>query len=113
MKDYIFSNKNNEIYATIDFKKREDIDYYYEGRIIEFNFPDHLYNLIIDYDEIIKAVAISLLDEVVDEISKYDLRLVGMNEKVFNLVIEDKQKISFFTKYPTSSGFLDSYPWEI
>lgn len=111
MKDYILSNKNNEVYATIEFKKREDIAYCYEGQIVEFNFPDDLYNLIIDYDEIIKAMAISLLEEVEEEISKYDLRLLKMNEKVFDLVIENKQKISFFTKYPTSSGFLDSYPW--
>ncbi|MBA8501828.1 hypothetical protein HVZ03_02270 [Escherichia fergusonii] len=111
MIDCIYSNKNDEIYATIEFEKREDIAYCYEGRIVEFNFSEHLYNLIIDYDEIIKAMALSLLDEVEEEISKFDMRLMTMNEKVFCLVIEDKHNISFFTKYPTSSGFLDSYPW--
>lgn len=56
-------------------------------------------------------MALSLLDEVEEEISKFDIRLMTMNEKVFCLVIEDKHNISFFTKYSTSSGFLDSYPW--
>lgn len=110
MIDYIFSNKLKKIVATIEFEKDSNIEYFYRGSIIQFNFPTELYDLIMESDDIIRQVAISFLDEVEEKIQEYDLRLKESNERIFCVVIKNKTYISFYIKYPTSRGFLDEYP---
>ena len=58
MLDYVISHKTNEIYATINYEKHSNIDYFHEGTILEFNFPGDLCDLIVDYDEIVSAMAL-------------------------------------------------------
>lgn len=109
MFDYVISHKTNEIYAKINYGKHSDIDYFHEGTILEFKFPDALYDLIVDYDEIVSSMALSILDEVEEKIQGYDLRLKNAKQRMFCIVIKNKKEISFFTKYPTSKGYRDLY----
>lgn len=91
MLDYIFSHKNKEIYAAIYYEKDSDVKYYYKGMVLDFKLPDDLYNLIMDYDDILNGMALSLLDEVEEKIQEYDLRLKNANERIFCVVIKDKK----------------------
>lgn len=109
MFDYVISHKTNEIYAKIDYEKHSDIDYFHEGTILEFKLPDALCDLIVDYDEIVSSMALSILDEVEEKIQGYDLRLKNAKQRMFCIVIKNKKEISFFTKYPTSKGYRDLY----
>ena len=110
MRDWIISGRTGEIYAEVDILKDERIDYFYSGKIIKYAMPNELMKLIDEYEELVSGCVISLLDEIEEEIYKYDLRLKLLNIKIFNVFIKDKNIIEFFTKYPTSKGFLDAYP---
>jgi hypothetical protein len=110
MIDWIISGTTGAIYAQVDLLKDDGANYFYSGKIIQNNMPDKLTSLINEYDELVAGCSLSLLDAIEEDIYKYDLRLKLLNTKVFNLVIKEGEKINFFTKYPTSQGFLDSYP---
>ncbi|POP44313.1 hypothetical protein CHU32_02590 [Superficieibacter electus] len=109
MKDYIFSFKENKEYALIEYNKIDKIDYYYEGVIIDANFPEEILYLINECNEIIKNMAISLLDEVELNLYSHDIGLKENGSRIFDVEI-DGNNISFFTKYPSSDGYLDRYP---
>jgi hypothetical protein len=110
MRDWIISGRTGEIYAEVDILKDEKIEYFYCGSIIKSSMPNELVKLIDEYEELVSGCVISLLDEVEEEIYKYDLRLKLLNAKIFNVSIKYKNIIEFFTKYPTSKGFVDAYP---
>ncbi|NBF06712.1 hypothetical protein GV819_31045 [Pseudomonas sp. Fl5BN2] len=110
MQDYIFSYRTKEVYALIEYEKEEGAEHYYIGRVLEFGFPDNLCELIGEYNELVDAMALSLLDEVEEKIYWYDLMLKSSGNRIFNISLKDKEHISFFLKYPTSNGFLDRYP---
>ncbi len=110
MMDWIISGKTGEVYAEIDLLKVEKIDYFFSGKIIRHNMPDSLILLIKEYDELVAGCSLSLLDEVEESIYSYDLQLKLLKTRIFNLTIRGNLEIDFFTKYPTSKGFLDFYP---
>jgi hypothetical protein len=111
MRDWIVSGKTGEIYAEVDIRRDESMDYFYAGDILEYSFPSELSGLIDEYDELVSACVLSLLDEVEEKIYSYDLKLKVLDAKIFSLCIKEKATITFFTKYPTSKGFADNHPF--
>lgn len=111
MRDWIVSGKTGETYAEVDIRRDESIDYCCVGEIIEYNFPSDLASLIDEYDELVNACVLSLLDEVEEKIYSYDLRLKMQDAKIFSPYIKEKATITFFTKCPTSKGFADDHPF--
>jgi len=110
MIDTIFSRKNKQAYAVVDYSQDEEIEFYFRGRIIESSFPAELLALIEEYNGIVDDMALSLVDEVEEKIYAYDLGLKARDSRIFNISIKNKDEISFFTKYPTGNGFRDEYP---
>ncbi len=110
MKDYIISFRENKKYALIEYNKVDRFDHYYEGVIIESYFPEEIIFLIEERNGIIDDMAISLLDEVEEKLYSYHIGLKDNGSMIFDIEIVDGNKISFFTKYPSSQGYLDSYP---
>lgn len=110
MKDYIVSFRENEGYALIEYNKVDKFEYYYEGVIIENYFPEEIIFLIEERNRIIDDMAISLLDEVEGELYSYCIGLKENGSMIFDIEIIDGNKILFFTKYPSSQGYLDKYP---
>ncbi len=107
--DCIFSNKYEKIYASLDCCKEKGGEYYYSGLLVEQNFPDRLLFLINEYNDLVSGMVLSLLDEVEEEIYGYDLMLKNSGARLFNLSFEEGNRITFFTRYPTSQGFRDHY----
>ena len=110
MKDYIVSFRDKQRCALIEYKKIEKFDHYYEGVIIESNFPKEVIFFINECNSIINDMAISLLDEIEEKLYSYDIGLEKNCSRIFDIEFIDKNKISFFTKYPSSQGYLDKYP---
>lgn len=110
MKDYIISFRENERYALIEYNRVDKFDHYYEGVIIEYYFPEIITSLIEERNGIIDDMAISLLDEVEEKLYSYHIGLKENGSLIFDIEIIDRDKISFFTKYPSSQGYLDRYP---
>ncbi|WBF46018.1 hypothetical protein [Serratia rubidaea] len=110
MRDYIFSLRDNERYALIEYKRSDKFEHYYEGVIVENNFPKKITSLIDERNGVIEDMAISLLDDVEEELYSYDISLECNGSRIFDIEITDGNKISFFTKYPSSHGYLDKYP---
>ncbi|TGB62882.1 hypothetical protein [Escherichia sp. E4736] len=110
MKDYIISFRENEKYALIEYNRVDKFDYYYEGVIIESYFPEEIIFLIEERNGIIDDMAISLLDEIEEKLYSYNIGLKESGSMIFDIEIIDGDKISFFTKYPSSQGYLDRYP---
>jgi hypothetical protein len=111
MKDWIISGKTGETYAEVEIRRDEGIDYFYVGEIVKYDFPSDLASLIDEYDELVNACVLSLLDEVEEKIYSYDLKLKVLGKRIFSLSIKEKLKITFFTKYPTSKGFVGNHPF--
>ncbi|MWP61169.1 hypothetical protein [Gilliamella sp. Pas-s25] len=110
MKDYIISFRDKQRYALIEYNKIDKFDYYYEGVIIESNFPEEVIFFINECHATINDMAISLLDEIEKKLYLYDIGLEKNCSRIFDIQFIDKNKISFFTKYPSSRGYLDKYP---
>lgn len=110
MKDYIFSSKTQKEYALIEYKNEEIIENYCTGKILTFDFPKNLYDLLGEYNELVDAMSLSLLDEIEDKIYWYDLMLKFSGNRIFNISLKEDEQISFFLKYPVADGFLDRYP---
>ncbi|OCG17731.1 hypothetical protein A9G45_08180 [Gilliamella sp. HK2] len=110
VKDYIVSFRDKQRYALIEYKKIEKFDHYYEGVIIESHFPKAVTFFINECNLIINDMAISLLDEIEEKLYSYDIGLENSCSRIFDIEFIDKNKISFFTKYPSSRGYLDKYP---
>lgn len=111
MKDKIFSYAFSEIYAIVEYERVFDFDFYYEGIILESNFPQELVDVIDEYNQTVREVAISILDDIEVRFYSYDLRLEKNDSRIFDFEIQDTNKISFFGKYPSSQGFLDDFPF--
>lgn len=109
MKDYIVSFRENEKYALIEYNRVDKFDHYYEGVIIESYFPEEITFLIEERNGIINDMAISLLDEVEVKLYSYQIGLKENCSMIFDIEIIDGNKISFFTKYSSSQGYLDRY----
>ncbi|MWP50402.1 MULTISPECIES: hypothetical protein [unclassified Gilliamella] len=111
IKDYIISKRNNKILGFIEVYKDPKIPFLYSGKIIQNNFPKELVLMLDEYVNAVNDLTFSILDEIEEEISKYNLYLDNRNIKIFLPHIdEENQEISFYTKYPSSSGFLDNSP---
>ncbi|EIO7469117.1 hypothetical protein ABL602_004621 [Salmonella enterica subsp. enterica] len=110
MKDYIISFRENKECALIEYHRVDKFDHYYEGVIIESYFPKEITFLIEERNGVIDAMAISLLDEVEEKLYSYHIGLKENGSMIFDIEITDGNKISFFTKYPSSQGYLDRYP---
>jgi glutamine synthetase type III len=110
MIDHIVSRRGGEVYATVEFIPDEKIDFFFRGRLLRNDFPAELLALVAEYEGIVEDMVFSLVDEVEERIYAYDLGLREMGVGVFNLSIGTHGEISFFTKYPTGSGFKDRYP---
>lgn len=111
MKDWIISGKTGETYGEVEIRRDKSIDYFYVGEIVKYDFPSDLASLIDEYDELVNACVLSLLDEVEERIYWYDLKLKALGTRIFSLCIKEKKTITFFTKYPTGQGFKDSHPF--
>lgn len=108
--DNIISSTGNIDFALINnIQKHPEIEYYYEAKLIENLFPQELIDLCKDFYECVDSFSMVIADEIEDEIRKYQLRLKYNNTKIFRLEIKSDH-VTFFTKYPTSKGFLDDYP---
>ncbi|CAM4009822.1 hypothetical protein [Saccharibacillus endophyticus] len=106
VRDYIFSRTLDRRVAEVEYLKRsQQVDNYFYGKIVKSNMPPRLAWLIQEYDELVKNVVISLLDEVEEEIYTYDLQLESSGERVSGIsLIEDD--ISFFS----GPSVHDEYP---
>lgn len=111
IKDYIISKENNKILGFIEVHKDPKIPFLYSGKIIQNNFPKELVLILDDYVNAVNDLIFSILDELEEDISKYNLYLDNRNVKIFLPHIdEENQEISFYIKYPSFNGFLDNYP---
>lgn len=110
MKDFIISGKNGKVYAEVDLHEHKTIKYSYTGLIVKNNFPDVITQLIIEHDELICGFSMILLDDVEERLYEFDLRLKILGKKIFSPSFKQGNLIEFFTKYPTSKGFIDDYP---
>ncbi|MFC4158653.1 hypothetical protein [Chitinimonas lacunae] len=110
MQDFIVSGKTGEVYAEVDIFEDDSMAHFYGGEILDYRFPAELANLVAAYDEAVNTMTLGTLDELESKIYAYDLRLKEMGCKIFDLYIEDKELVTFFTKYPSGDGFLDDYP---
>lgn len=111
MKDWIVSGKTGEMYAAVDIGGQDGMDFFYTGDIVQYNFPIELASLIDQYDELVRSCALTLLDEVEEKIYSYDLKLRILDKRIFSPSIKHKSTITFFTKYPTGKGFIDTHPF--
>ncbi len=104
--DYIFSRTLNQRVAEIKHLRRsQQVEDYFYGKIVQNHMPPRLTWLIQEYDELVKNVVISLLDEVEEEIYTYDLHLESSGDRVSGIsLIEDD--ISFFS----GPAVHDEYP---
>jgi len=110
-RDYIYSALLNENIAEISITKNKQSDFFYNGEFLISNFPAKLISLIDDYWDCVDSFALSLLDEIVEEIMLYQLKLVRNDKKIFQLELKNNcTAVTFFTKNPTSEGFMDDYP---
>ncbi|CUI08995.1 hypothetical protein BN2497_12767 [Janthinobacterium sp. CG23_2] len=50
-----------------------------------------------------------LLDDVEEKLYEYDMRLQGLNKKIFSPCFKMDKIITSYTKYPTGNGFMDDY----
>jgi len=106
IRDYIFCRKLNQRVAEIEHLKRsQQVDHYFYGKIVKINMPPRLIWLIQEYDELVKNVVISLLDEVEEEIYTYDLQLESSGERVSGISLIEND-ISFFS----GPAVHDEYP---
>ncbi|GGO01228.1 hypothetical protein [Saccharibacillus kuerlensis] len=110
MKDYIVSYSRNERYAEIEYESSPEFDYYFRGKILGDTFPPRLRWLLQEHGELVREVVLTLLDDVEEEISKYDLRLEISGERIFDLELKGGE-LTFFTRYGVSGGYLEQYPW--
>lgn len=111
IKDHILSKRNNKILGFVEVYKDSKIPFLYSGKIVQNNFPKELVLILDNYVNAVNDLTFSILDEIEEEINKYDLYLDNRNIKIFLPYIdEENQEIFFYTKYPSSSGFLDDYP---
>lgn len=109
MKDCIV-DKDGAVIARIDYRAHENIPHYFSASIAEYAVPDDLAALLDSYSAILDGGLITLLDDVEAAIYQFDLRLLEAGSRIFNVEIKDRKRVNFFTKYPTSDGFVDSYP---
>ena len=68
MKDWIVCGKTGKAFAQVDIHRDEDLTCFYAGEILQYNFPCELARLIDEYDELVNAMVLSLLDEVEERI---------------------------------------------
>ena len=108
--DKIVSQTENTVYAYIEnICEHNDIEYYYEARLVKSLFPPKLRGLCRELYECVDAFSPFLADEIEGQIRQYQLKLEDNNLPVFRLEIHEDY-ILFFFKYPTANGFLDNYP---
>jgi hypothetical protein len=111
MKDnIIIKHPEVAILVTIEYEPEEGSPYYFIGEIISGVFPDIIKSLLIEQDELIDGCSLSLLVPVEEEIYAYGISLEKLNQPIFRIRLLGDTGISFFTKYPTSKGFVDNYP---
>ena len=108
--DKIISEEENSVYAYIEnICEYKSIEYYYEARLVKRMFPPKLINLCREFCICINEFSPILADEIESQIRQYRLKLENNNLPIFRLEIH-KDYITFFVKYPTEKGFLDTYP---
>lgn len=83
--------------------------YFYKALIIENHFSLEIKNVIKDYWECVSLFSISLSDELEEKLKEYNFALEYSDIKIFDIEL-DKNYVTFFSKYPTPKGFLDTYP---
>lgn len=111
IEDYIVSKETNEIIGLINVCKDPNVPFLYSGKIIENKFPEDLILVLNEYVDAVNELTFSTLDEIESRINFYKLYLKSRDISIFLPHIdEDNLDISFYTKYPSSQGFLDSYP---
>ncbi|WP_420212038.1 hypothetical protein ACN8ZM_18935 [Burkholderia aenigmatica] len=99
--------RDGRVYAVIDYFPDSNVEHCFNGKIIEYNFPDELAALIDEYVSLVDGVVLSLLDGVEERIHEHGLMLKGKGAYIFNLEIYKKTDVVFFDRYPTGRGFLD------
>ncbi|MCY0910639.1 hypothetical protein [Massilia antarctica] len=109
MKDFIISGKSGEVYAEVELHKDETIEYFYIAHIVKDSFPDVVVQLIVEHDELVRGFSMILLDDVEEKLYEYDMRLQGLNKKIFSPCFKMDKIITSYTKYPTGNGFMDDY----
>lgn len=109
IKDYIYSCSESRVFATVYVKKSAENEFEYLGEIIENEFPEPLINAINEFHDAVEDLTFSVLDEIEDRIYGYDLELKDTQVKIHGISINGNS-ISFFTKYPSGSGYQDSRP---
>jgi hypothetical protein len=108
--DYIHSGLLDEIVAKVQISKNGDSEYFFSAKILEFNFPEKLVFLISEYWSCVDDFSMSLSDEFEEEIAHYGLKLLNSNQKIFRVEFKDDLEVlTFFTKYPTATGFRDDF----
>jgi hypothetical protein len=102
----------NKKYAN-EYLKITDIvqqnQYFYKALIVENNFSMEIKNVIKEYWECVDLFSISLSDELEERLKEYNFVLEYSDIKIFDIELKENY-VTFFLKYPTSKGFLDTYP---
>lgn len=109
IKDYIYSGRMKEDFAFVQVKRNQKNIFEYTGIIIVNMIPPSLAAIIKDYHNAIDNYLFSILDELEDKIYYYDLQLKKSHQKIHHLSIYNNT-ISFFIRYPSSNGYLESRP---
>lgn len=105
----IISLKYPNEYLDIGAIEVVDIDKYcYRASIIENHLSDRLQNLLRTFWEDVNNFSMALVDQDEELIQDYQLSLFDKETKVFRVEIVEEY-VYFFSKYPTSDGFLDDY----
>jgi hypothetical protein len=107
--EYIISFNDDNEYIKLGTISKEKKEYCYKAQILENNFSIELNNLINEYWKCVDSFSISLADYIESEIKKYNLIFKNSKVKIFDIEIKNGY-VTFFIKYPTSSGFLNDYP---
>ncbi|GJM74459.1 hypothetical protein HMSSN036_66750 [Paenibacillus macerans] len=72
--DYIYSEKLNKDLAYIEIQEY-DMEYHFQGNIIENNLPIELIELTREYWGCVDDFSISLLDDIVTKIQSFKLKI--------------------------------------
>ena len=104
-------NCKNE-YLKITIMAKEEQQYFYKALIVEDHFSQKLKDLIGELWECVDLFSMSLVDDLEEEIKKYNLVLQKSKTKIFSVELKN-DCVTFFSKYPTSNGFLDDYPCQM
>lgn len=103
-------NGNTESIARIEYRESDEYPFSYRGNLLSDKFSARLKELINEYHELVAGAALTLLDDVEQEIYSFNLHLKEAGFMLHAITFKGDE-VSFFSKYPSGQGFMDHHPW--